>query len=353
MTQYTAPDRAYALQAVQAIDPQSYEITRDAEGVAHTLQLDEETGDRLEATVRNSVKVKDGRLDAVDVTPGGVRVVVEPSPGRSSIDLSPLAVERAVREATSSYNEQYATPEAGSDGYLDGIEDGPRYVEAVRPSDAPAPEEWLADHVDRDAYPDSDGAVVTVEAEDPPERADTPESPNLPLIGLWKIDAETYGPVSSSSRFNSATTSFEWDGAIEAQFREFVHSFGFTGPGWRVSVFPTHIRVALDSGSRSAHPSRPVFGPLETVVEHFNRKRGDLSDDGEPEQRRPKLQLTDERYIGVRDPDGRAAEWIEARGLDDVTGDPVDPEADADDEEEDPYSGGLLSRLRRSTGQSS
>lgn len=82
------------------------------------------------------------------------------------------------------WNERHAQPTPSRDAYPDGLHIDDRYIEAVRPSDAPTPEEWIADEwIEARGLDGVDGTPFEPEPGPEPDADDEPGRGLLHRLG--------------------------------------------------------------------------------------------------------------------------------------------------------------------------
>ncbi len=340
--------RYYGYEAVVEIDAQTYEITSTDDSQGYAFQFDDARG-QLRSLLKSRLEdVEYGRADAVDIQPGYLRArVAVDGGGEPTRSPRPKEILAAVAGVAGDWNKRHARPSQRG-GYLDGLQVGDRYIEAVPLPDAPTPEAWISNRSngDEDAVPlDSD--VVAVIEDGEPAEWDADRDRYVPVTAVWPIKPETYDPVENPDQFDDTVTAFEWADRDIDQLRQYVTNGGRWGGDFRLTIAPNYLQVETATRSLSQQPARYVLRDLGPDVERFNRRRPVDAVSKERELRRPELQLGDEMYIGVASGGSHAGEWIAARDLGDIDGETFAPapESDGEDVAPDESSGGVLSRL--------
>lgn len=339
--------RYFGYESVVEIDAQTYEITSTGGKRGYAFQLDDARGQLRSLIEANLEDVPYARADAVDIQPGFIRVRVAVDGGREP-DRSPRPkdIQSAITSVASDWNKMHARP-SRTGGYLDGIQLGDSYIEAVTLPDAPTPEAWIADNTDAEDAPDGDAVAVIEEGE--PDEWDADRDRHLPVTAVWPIEPDTYDPVESSDQFDDTVTAFEWGERDVDQFRQYVTREGKWGGEFRLTIAPTYLQVETMTRSLSQPPGWYVLRDLEPVLTRFNRKRpADAVNKGRTLQR-PELQLGEGVYIGAGSDAPTAQSWIAARDLEDMDAEPFEPgpepESNDDVADADEQPGGVLSRF--------
>lgn len=345
-------DRHLGYRVAAEIDPRTYRHTATAEGVDHAFRFTDTAQNQLRVITERALdSVSRVSIESVDIRPGFIQGSIHLSPTRGRRQApAPKRLMAALSTVAPTFNEQHATPTEDGDGYLDGFYLGERYIEAVRPEDAPTPEEWATatcEPSEADTAPDPSDAPIAVIETGEPTAWDAEADRHVPITAILPIEPETYHPVKGSDTPDAETAAFRWAAADVDRFREHVETGGRWGGDFRLEIHPSHIRVDTLSRSLSHTPTAFILGDLEQVVGRFNQRRRVIEESGGRALRRPELQVGDVVYIGAASTEGRAAEWIDARDLRAVDGTPPapdpKPERDADDNAEERT--GLLGRL--------
>lgn len=320
------------------IGPESYEISEDARGRAWAFAMDEETRPQVADAVRQALGDLATKTDRVDVEPGYLRVRVG-SPNYNY--ANPREYLSALKSVASIYNEEYA---AYPDTEL--VPGHDYYVGTFSPDDALDRTEYLARQDAPDATPESDGPVWTYTRDDAGETA-LEDSERSALRVFLPFDCSTMYDPETPHGFGKVLA-FEWDrDEIHAQLTDTVESL-VPWPGSpskdipRVAVYPTHVEVDVYTGV--ANPAGVANGCLRAFL-RYNTCRP-VDKDRSPTGRsfkHPKVAFSSSPFVAALDHGRTVDDWIADHSLDAVTGDPVEPESDESEDDNDAGLGGRLS----------
>lgn len=319
-----------------AVDPAVYEIREDARGTARAFQMTETTRRRLtdclEAVLDDPTAVSE-----LSIEPGYLRVRLDADPEAIPKDLLDDMYAVATR-----YNERYAR-----DGEAFRLS-GDRAVATFPPADAPDADAFRDRFVDDDATPDvdeADGALFEYEGDPAPflERIEGLDR-WFSYRFLFLLDSEMYRttPTPPSSRDPVA---FEWDETAIGRLETVVEQTARWPRGTaeevsRVAVHPGCIEVVHHSAALNQSP-RHLADVTKRALASFNRgrdEREDLSTGPNHRVIQPALEFGRRVFIETVAPPGVAPvdAWIADRGLDEIDGEPVEPDPAPDLEADAP-----------------
>lgn len=307
------------------IDPESYQRTyTDDHG--HCWRYEESKGQLAGVVERAISRETNASLEALDISPGFLRARV--SPDRDG--TRPKNVVSSLARVEATWREEFAKHVDGEP--VDDITfSGDRLTEVVRSEDSAGPEGFIEDVCTPapddvpEGAPDP-GVGPVVELGPGVEPPDVPaDDRHLPVTAVVPIDPETYREV-SADRLDDTTWKFVWDDDAVNQFRRFVDRTRWHAD-WLLSVHPYYLRVDTLSGSMAKTPAEATVGELEPVVRQFNSHRPvlDVQPAGSDVAQRPELQVDRVAYVGATTTAAATDDWIRARGLEERTGEPVDP----------------------------
>lgn len=349
---FTHIDRYVSYRAVVGVSPETYEVTTTGDGVGYAFQFEKHRADLRDMAERALSDVPSATVDTVDVRPGYLSARVTVNEGRLKGAPTPKQILGALSGVAPTFNERTANPTPNGNGYLDGLYFGERYIEAVRPSDAPTPEEWIEAHCEPpadDDAPDASDDPIVFEAGDP-HAWDAGAGRHFPITFVRPVLPVTY-ELQEAGRYDDTTWRFEWTEEEAEQLRIYIEPEGSRWGGeYRLAIHPHYVRLDTATPALNRAPIQSVLQDFDQLFNNFNlTRRAVVVGDMGREYRRPKVQFAETAYLGATDPDGHAEAWIDARDLDDVDGATFEPEPEPDPEDADADSdgkrGGLIGRL--------
>lgn len=325
---------AFGFDVVLEIDPASYEIVRDADDIARAFEMDDTTRQQVADAIRSAVDHPEA-VTSLEIEPGYVRVCLTPSR-----EGPPPTVVDDLRRAASIYSDRHAV-----DRDVDGFRFGDSYIGTYQSDDAVELEEFVDLHTGADVAPDCEGPCFEFERE-----ADVADNSSRQLAYVFAVPFDTDAMYQSgASTYWNPEPVFEWDDKIQEELQTVVES----KPIWpggrdvaRVALYPEHAEVSVYTEAVNNHPTNMARRACTALLSYnrYRKNREYLGDDDG--QLHPPLELSEPVYIGADDV-ADAEGWIADRGLDEVDGEPTEPEPDqeAGDDVSQPGSDGQWSRI--------
>lgn len=311
-----------------AVDPESYEIVEDARGRAWAFEMDETTQRQLGEAVLEALP-SGADPDAVEVQPGYVRVRI-PKP---DYDVQIHEIVSALRDAADIYNDRHADY---ADTTVAFSKD--RFVGTYLPEDRPDREAFLAREVDQETAPGADEPVWTYTREDAGEAALGADT-RVAYRTFIAFDADAlYNP--GRSNYETITLAVEWDREEVHDHLRSVVEDPVPWPGDprdtmpRVAVYPTHVEMDF-YGQNTGAPAA-VARKMRRAFLKYNRHRP-IDDERSPtntKAKHPPVSFTGSAFVRALDQGKSAEEWIDEHGLDEIDGQPVDPDPDPEEDVE-------------------
>lgn len=291
---------------VVEIDPRSYAITRDADDVAYAFAFDDET----QAHVARAAEAQLDRptsASAFDLEPGYIRLQTEADPREAPEELA-----STVSSIATQYNHRHA------DHPADQLRLADRYVGVYRPDGALTADEFEDRYLDADDYPETGDGPVLEWTHDVADDAAGGHRRHVAFEILAPIDQSTY---ERQRGFVADASGFRWEDADAQAFEKsasrHVRQWS-SGSVERLAVWPTHVRLTAHVGSVAKNPRQLANEAMSAVSSCLPSA----------------VEFTEPGFVGALEPpEGEAADdWIADRRLDDVDGEPYEPESPAPDE---------------------
>jgi hypothetical protein len=331
------PTLAVGYDAVIAIDPESYAVTEDAAGRAYAFDMDT-ARDAVEDLVRSAFGPSD--LDAVEVTPGYVRVRVRADPRDA---VAPKAILETLRSTADEYTARHAT-----DADLDGLAfDTREYIGTYRPDDAPEQGPFLDAHAPTDVSPESDGPVFAYTREDADDAARADRQFRYRVV--LPFDGSIYEQTTALGV--DGTPPVRWDPEpVQDVLRSTVGNL----PPWPgrpkntplVEIHPTHAVVEHVTATLRDGPE-DLAERIGRAFLYYNRFRNvdDEHSTRNESQLHPPIKFDGRAFVRAGDTARDADDWIAEHALDAVDGSPRTEDA-GDDTEDDADTGRSLNPFR-------